>query len=144
MSRWFTSLAVAGSAALLSACVYYPHGPYGPGYGPYHPGYDQPPPNADYGPPPQNDYPPPPPPRQQQGYAPQGQYSQPQGQYGQQPGPSQDESQGPTRKQIAHMNDPAWCSAHQRKCEKLQSRYGQGRQPEQGPPPDQGPPPGQS
>jgi len=131
MNRWSASLALAGLAVLLSGCVYYPNGPYGPGYGPYHPGYDQPPPGPGPGdgpPPPQTSYPPP---EQQQGDA------------------SGGPSDAKTAKQMAKMNDPTWCNQHPKKCAKLQNRYGQPQQgpgdqgpPQQGPD-DQGPPPPQ-
>jgi hypothetical protein len=59
-----------------------------------------------------------------------------------------------TQQQIAKINDPTWCNAHPRRCEKLRGQYaaeqgGQGGPPPQGAygPPQggqyQGPPPGQ-
>src|SRR5437763_746013 len=54
--------ALLGSAVLLSACVYYPDGPNGPGYGPPPPrgAYGPPPPPSESGPPPSEEQGPPP------------------------------------------------------------------------------------
>lgn len=124
MKRAFAGLALVALAASLSACVYYPNGPEGPGYGPPPPhGYGAPPPGAEYGPPPDQQAPP--------GYGQEG-GAPPQGAYG---------APGPSPKQAAKMNDPQWCAAHPHHCAKLQQKYGA---PQGGPPPQQGgygPPP---
>jgi hypothetical protein len=142
MKRMLTGLAFVGLTVSLGACVYYPHGPYGPGYGPPPPppaAYG-PPPGAEAGPPPGGDYGPPP--GQPGGYGPPpGQ----QGAYGPPPGGSL------TPQEIAKMNDPHWCSQHPHHCRKLQAEAAQQGAPppggQYGPPPQgqqyQGPPPGQ-
>jgi hypothetical protein len=141
MNRWSASLALAGMAVLLSGCVYYPNGPEGPGYGPYRSGYNRPPPGPGYDgpppPPPQGQYAPPP--QQQQGYAPP---PQQQGYAQQGPDSGQQASRGPSQRQIAHMNDPNWCAANARKCQRLQSKFGQGGQGPSGGAQEGPPPPG--
>ena len=144
MNRTFAAFALAGLAASLGACVYYPHGAYGPGYGPPPPAYGEPPQGTEYGPPPGQQ--PPPGYEGQQGPPPQGSYG-PQGAYGPPQGEGPPEGadgppqgaygpQGPTQAQIQKMNDPNWCAAHPRRCERLRSEYG-GGQPQGGPPPGQ-------
>lgn len=150
MKRVFTGVALAGLAASLAACVYYPHGPYGPGYGPPPPaGYNEAPSDGDYGPPPQGGSGPPPQ-GQYEGPPPQGQYEGPPpqgGGYGGEQG-----TYGPrplTPNQIRKLNDPNWCAQHPHYCQKLRNEYAaqQGGPPQQGnygpPPPDgqYGPPP---
>jgi annexin A7/11 len=132
MNRVLAGIALVGFAASLGACVYYPHGPYGPGYGPPPPGYGGPPPPGYGGPPPGGDYGAPPGQQPPPGYGQEG----PPGAYG--------PPQGPTPAEIQKMNDPNWCAAHPHHCAKLRSEYGGG--PQGGPPPQgqyQGPPPGQ-
>ena len=119
-----TGLALAGLAASLGACVYYPHGPYGPGYGPPPPGYAGPPPGAGYGPPPGGDYGPPPGQQPPPGYGQQGAYGPP---------------HPLTQEEIAKMNDPNWCAQHPHHCKKLRAEYA--AQAQGGPPPGYGPPP---
>ena len=138
MNRLLAPVAIAGVALALSACVYYPDGPYGPGYGPYHSAYGHPPPQGNYGPPPQENAGPPPGnygpnddqgPDDQQGYAGQG---GPSGQDG-------DMSAGQSNKAdkaMAKMSNPAWCSKHQKKCDKLHAKYGDpGQEPDSDGPP---------
>jgi hypothetical protein len=151
MRHWLAPAAILGSAILLSACAYYPNGPYGPGYGPPPP---PPPPHGAYGPPPGPDYGPPPgggdeagpPPSGDEGYGPSG---------GAQSGPpagGQDYGPGPK------PHGPRWCAKHPKRCAKQQQMMQQGYGPppsdesgpppndESGPPPndDNGPPPGGS
>ena len=134
MRHILSGAALVALTAALGACVYYPNGPYGPGYGPYHPAAAPPPP-PNYGPPP----------------GPQGGYGPPPGeQYGPPPG-SGPQASAPrlSPSQIAKMNDPNWCNAHPYHCRKLHSEYAasQGGPPpggQYGPPPQQGqygPPP---
>ncbi|MGD0192421.1 MAG: CPBP family intramembrane glutamic endopeptidase [Rhizomicrobium sp.] len=138
MKRVFTGLAIAGLAALMAGCVYYPHGPYGPGYGPAPPPGSYGPPPGDQGPPP-GDYGPPPGQQPPPGYGPQG------GGYG--PPPQQS---GLTPQQIQKLNDPQWCAQYPHRCKKLRDEYAAQQQGGQyGPPPAQGgqyqgPPPGQN
>jgi len=133
MKRVFAGLALAGLAASLGACVYYPHGPYGPGYGPPPPADGGPPPGADYGPPPGGQGGPPP------GY---GQEGPPQGD--EESGPQGAEMRPLTQQQIAKINDPTWCNAHPRHCQKLRSQYAAEHGGQGGPPPQgaYGPPQG--
>jgi hypothetical protein len=143
MKRVLAAVALAGLAASLGACVYYPHGPYGPGYGPPPPaGYGEPPPGPEYGPPPGAQGGPPP------GY---GQEGPPPG-YGDQ-GPQAGQMGPLTPQQIAKMNDPNWCGQHPHHCEKLRAEFAQQQGGQGGPPPgaygppqgqNQGPPPGQN
>jgi hypothetical protein len=133
------SLAFAGLAASLAACVYYPHGPYGPGYGPPPPANygPPPPPGGNYGPPPDDEYGPPPGQQPPPGYGQQGANHPP---------------HALTPEQVQKMNDPNWCAQYPHRCKKLQAEYAaqqQGGPPpgnQYGPPPQgqyQGPPPGQ-
>ncbi len=108
-------VAVAGTAIALSACVYYPHGPYGPGYGPYEPGYDRggpPPPGPGYDQGPGYNSGPPPGPGYNSGPPPE-------------PGYAPEAARGDENRQIAKMNDPQWCQQHPKKCAKLHQKYGE-------------------
>lgn len=148
MNRLPVMFAVLGLAVSISACAYYPDGPYGPGYGPYPPHNYGPPPGAgpDEGPPPQGDYGPPPG-SGQSGPPPQSSYGPPpdQSDMGPPPQGAENESSAPPDAKAAHkmakMNDPAWCSAHAQKCAKWRAKFGEQGGGDQPPPDEQGPPP---
>lgn len=137
------SVAILGSAVLLSACVYYPNGPYGPGYGPPGPpppppGQAGPPPSGpDYGPPPNEDQGPPP------GAEEQGPPPEPYSGGAQSGPPAGAGEYGPPRR---HVHGPKWCERHPHKCKREQMEqqgYGPPPSDERGPPPsdESGPPP---
>jgi hypothetical protein len=133
MRHWLAPAAILGSALLLSACAYYPNGPYGPGYGPPPP---PPPPRGAYGPPPPPESGPPPgdesgpPPAGGEDYGASG---------GAQSGPPAGYGPAPRRR------GPHWCERHPKRCAKEQQMMQQGAGPNDqgGPPPNDmsGPPP---
>ncbi len=161
MIRLSASLAVIGLVVTVSACTYYPNGPYGPGYGPYPPRNPPPPASQEEGPPPGAYGPSPgagesgPPPQSNYGQPPQSNYGPPPGQgaEGPPPGYGGEEQAAPNDKaarQIQKMNNPVWCNNHPAKCAQFRAKYGaQGQY--GGPPPggpdeqgEEGPPPNES
>jgi hypothetical protein len=140
MRAWIAPAALIGLAMSLSACVYYPDGPEGPGYGPPPPREYGPPPGApEYGPPPSG----PeggPPPEDESGSGPPG------GSAEAGPPPDDQAYAGGPPPRAMRPHGPRWCARHPHKCAR-QSQQGPYSEPgpseDQSPPPpdDQGPPP---